>query len=54
MELKEAKEILGDRATWELTAMKRALSSIPFLNTDEDNQRLEAVKVMLKYNKRGK
>ena len=51
MNLEEAKEILGDRATWELKNMKRALSSMPILNTDEDNQRLEAVKVMLKHRK---
>jgi hypothetical protein len=51
MDIKEAKEILGDRATWELKNMKRALMMLPILNTDEDNQRLEAVKVMLKYRK---
>lgn len=47
----EAKEILGDRATWELENMKRALSSFPILNTAEENKRLEAVKVMLKEKK---
>jgi hypothetical protein len=44
----KAREILGDRATWELKNMKKALSSFPILNTEEENKRLEAVKVMLK------
>jgi len=51
MNLEEAKEILGDRATWELRNMKKALTMLPILNTDEDNLRLEAVKVMLKHRK---
>lgn len=46
--MKRAEEILGDRATWELKNMKKALSMFPILNTDEENERLEAVKVMLK------
>lgn len=44
----KAREILGDRATWELKNMKKALSSFPILNTEEENQRLKAVKVILK------
>lgn len=44
----EAKEILGDRAKWELRAMKRALKTLGILNTDDDNLRLEAVKTLLK------
>ena len=48
MKIEEAKNMLGDRAKWELTAMKNALSMMPVLNTPEENQRLEAVKVMLK------
>jgi len=47
----QAREILGDRATWELKNMKKALSSFPILNTEEENKRLEAVKVMLKERK---
>lgn len=44
----EAKNLLGDRAEWELKAMIRALSIMPFFNTDEDNQRLEACKILIK------
>lgn len=48
MNKEQALEILGDRAKWELLAMKKALESIPFLNTDEENERLEAVLTLLK------
>ena len=48
---KQAKEILGDRATWELLQMKKALSMLPIFNSNEDNLRLEAVKVLLKKKK---
>lgn len=49
MNLKEAEKIAGEnRATWELSNMKKALSTFPILNTEEDNKRLEAVKVILK------
>jgi hypothetical protein len=46
----EALELLGDRATWELRNMKKALSLFPILNTPEENLRLEAVKVLLRSN----
>jgi hypothetical protein len=45
---KEAKEILGDRPHWELLNMKKALSLMPLFNSEEDNLRLEAIKVMLR------
>jgi len=48
MDIKKAKQILGDRATWELQNMKIALEMMPIINTQEDNERLEAVKVMLR------
>ena len=48
MELQEARNILGDRATWELRNMKKALEMIPFFNTQEEDERLEAVKIELK------
>ena len=51
MDEKIARAILGNRATWELSAMKKALTMFPILNSDEDNERLEAVKVMLKARK---
>ena len=45
----EAKQIVGDRATWELHAMKRALSALGgFLNTQEENRRLVAIKLILR------
>jgi hypothetical protein len=48
MTVERAKEILGDRAEWELSNMKKALSMLQLLNTDEENERLEAIKVILK------
>jgi hypothetical protein len=43
----KAKEILGDRAHFELLHMRKALSSMQILNTPEENERLEAVKTLL-------
>ena len=51
MGLKEAESILGNRARWEVVNMKKALSSMELLNTDEENERLEACKVWLKHHK---
>lgn len=48
MTIKQAKEILGNRAKWELKNMKHALSTLGALNTPEENERLAAVKVLLK------
>lgn len=48
MTVKDAKDLLGDRATWELKAMKKALTSMPVLNTPAENLKLQAVKVMLR------
>jgi hypothetical protein len=48
MTLPEAKKILGNRAKWELQNMKRALTFLGALNSQEENQRLEACRVMLK------
>jgi hypothetical protein len=48
MNTKEALEILGDRATWELRNMRKALSTLQILNTPEENLRLEAVKTLLR------
>ena len=47
MTVSEAKDYLGDRPRWELLNMKRALTSMPLLNTDDDNKRLKAVTIML-------
>lgn len=48
MTIEKAREILGDRAKYELLNMRKALSTFPILNSDEENERLEAVEVMLK------
>lgn len=48
MSVQEAQDHLGDRPVWELKNMKRALSSMPLLNTPEDDKRLRAVTVLLK------
>ncbi len=48
MTIQEAREILGNRAKWELQNMKKALSFMGALNTIEENQRLEACKILLK------
>lgn len=48
MTIDKAKAILGDRATWELRNMRVALSTLSILNTNEENERLEAVKAVLK------
>jgi hypothetical protein len=53
MSVSEARSILGDRSTWELHNMKKALSFAPILNTEEENKRLTAVKVMLREGKKG-
>jgi len=52
MTLKEAKDLIGDRARWELLNMRKALSSMPLMNTSEENQRLVAVNKVLKSMKR--
>lgn len=51
MTVQEAKELLGDRASWELKNMKRALSMSVLLNTPEEDRRLKAVTVLLNVKK---
>ena len=53
MNLIEAKKIVGNQPTWALKNMVKALNMLPWLNTDEDKQRLQAAKVVLK-TRRGK
>ena len=43
----QAINIVGARARWELVAMKKALEMMPFFNSDKDEERLEAVNVLL-------
>mgnify|MGYP007072205515 CR=1 FL=1 len=38
---------LRTKPTWELRAIIKALSLIPFFNTDEDNKRLEQAQIVL-------
>lgn len=47
MSVEKARELIGNPAKWELRHMKRALSIMNLLNTSEENQRLEAVTVLL-------
>tara|TARA_Y100001972_G_scaffold107185_1_gene136132 strand:- start:266 stop:424 length:159 start_codon:yes stop_codon:yes gene_type:complete len=46
-------EVIRKKPTWEIKAMIKALSQpiSSFLNTDEDNQRLENCKLVLKERK---
>lgn len=48
MTIDRARALLGDRSAWELRNMRKALSMMPFMNTDEENERLEAVKTLLR------
>ena len=50
MNIKEARAIVGNRADWELRNMVKALESFPALNSEADNERLQACKVVLKAN----
>ena len=52
MKPEEARAILGNRTTWELRPMRRALTFLGAFNTPEEAKRLEAVKILL--SKRGK
>lgn len=48
MTREQALEIVGNRAHWELLAIRKALSMHAWLNTPEENLRLQAVKTLLK------
>lgn len=48
MTLDEAKKIVGNQPDWALRNMIRALSVFRALNTEEDNLRLEAAKLVLR------
>ena len=51
MDIKQAREIVGNRPEWELRNMVKALSALNgFMNSEADNERLEACKVVLKAN----
>lgn len=44
----EAWKIVGNQPTWAIRNMVKALQMVPRLNTEEENQRLEAGKICLK------
>tara|TARA_R110000822_G_scaffold21795_2_gene69081 strand:+ start:350 stop:496 length:147 start_codon:yes stop_codon:yes gene_type:complete len=44
----EAKKITGNQPLWALKNMALALAMYPWLNTAEEDRRLEAAKVLLK------
>ena len=48
MAREEAKKITGNQPIWALKNMAKALSMCPWLNTAEENRRLEAARVLLK------
>jgi len=48
MTLDQAKKIVGNQPRWALKNMVVALNLMPRLNTKEDNQRLQAAKIVLK------
>jgi hypothetical protein len=51
MSVDQARQIVGNRAHWELLAMRKALSMHAWLNTPEESLRLAAVKTLLKAKK---
>jgi len=48
MTKEKAKQLTGNQPIWALRKMKKALSMLRWLNTPEDEERLEACKVLLK------
>lgn len=48
MNYAEAKKLVGNQPTFALKNMVVALSTMQFLNTPEENLRLEAAKIVLK------
>ena len=49
--LEEAKKIVGNQPKWAVKNMVKALSMSPWLNTAEEDQRLQAGKIVLKKRK---
>lgn len=48
MNLTQAQAIVGNQPTYAIRNMVVALQMLPFLNTPEDRERLEAAKTILK------
>lgn len=51
--LDEARELVGNQPTWALKNMVKALNMLPLMNTEEDEKRLAAAKLIIK-ERRGK
>ena len=51
MTIEEAKKIAGNQPVWALKNMIKALSMMSVLNTDEENKRLQAAKIVLKHSR---
>lgn len=47
MQYNKAMALVGNKTDWELQAMRKALSTFPILNSDDENKRLEAVKIII-------
>ena len=48
MTFEEAKKIVGNQPKWAIKNMVKALNMCPWLNTEEEKQRLQAAKIVLK------
>ena len=48
MSITEAKKIVGNQPKWALKNMVKALNMLPWLNDENDKQRLAAAKLILK------
>lgn len=48
MTFEQAKKIIGNQPKWAIKNMVKALSMHPWLNTPEENQRMQAAKIVLK------
>ena len=48
MTTRQAWSIVGNQPKWAIRNMVKALNMHPWLNTDEDNRRLEAGKICLR------
>jgi hypothetical protein len=51
MSFNEYVKLLNRRPRWELLNMKKALSMMQILNTEDENNRLAAVKLLLRTKK---
>ena len=51
MTIEEAKKITGNQPVWALKNMIKALSMMAVLNSDEENKRLQAAKIVLQHSK---